>query len=479
MLSATRLYQSIFQQVARRSGDLSIAITDIAGDMETVSGSVSTQAEHYRGLRERAGAMRSASEEIAEVANRSKDHLEGIRSEVDASRDTAEQALRDISELIASVQTIAEQLTPLDVAMSAVGQVTQAIDMIANKTNLLALNATIEAARAGEQGRSFAVVAGEIKLLARQTRDATARINDTLNDLGKRIHHLQEIGKQSAERSLEVRQEAQGLERVVVRVAEVITSLQEGTAEVASGAEAVKDQARETEETLEDLSTGVNRSRNILLRATERIGHVRQLGERLFALTVEGGIETQESPFIRAAQQTAQQLGQVLEQALRQQRITTEALFSDKYQPIANTNPQQFLAAFTSLTDELFTPIQEQILKGNSHITFCAAVDRNGYLPTHNLKYSQPQSDDSEWNAANCRNRRIFNDRVGLAAGQNRQNFLLQTYRRDMGGGHFMMMRDVSAPILVNGRHWGGFRIGYRLDDEYFKSPQLAIVPKK
>jgi methyl-accepting chemotaxis protein len=95
-------------------------------------------------------------------------------------------------------------------------------------------------------------------------------------------------------------------------------------------------------------------------------------------------------------------------------------------------------------------------------IVFCAALDRNGYLPTHNRVYSKPQGDDPVWNAANCRNHRIFNDRTGLGAGRNTRPFLLQTYRRDMGGGNFVLMKDVSAPIVVKGRHWGGFRVGFK-----------------
>ncbi len=84
-------------------------------------------------------------------------------------------------------------------------------------------------------------------------------------------------------------------------------------------------------------------------------------------------------------------------------------------------------------------------------------------MPTHNRKFSQPQRPgDVDWNTANCRNRRIFNDRVGLAAGRNTEPFLLQTYRRDMGGGQFVMMKDISAPITVNGRHWGGLRLAIR-----------------
>ena len=121
------------------------------------------------------------------------------------------------------------------------------------------------------------------------------------------------------------------------------------------------------------------------------------------------------------------------------------------------------MAPFTELTDRHLPPIQEALLEMDPRVVFCAAVDNNGYLPTHNRKFSHPQGPDPVWNAANCRNRRLFNDRTGAGAGANTRPFLLQTYRRDMGGGVFVMMKDASAPIYVNGRHWGGFRMGYRV----------------
>ena len=93
----------------------------------------------------------------------------------------------------------------------------------------------------------------------------------------------------------------------------------------------------------------------------------------------------------------------------------------------------------------------------------CAAIDRNGFIATHNKKFSQPQGNDVAWNTANSRNRRFFKDRTGLAAGQNTKPFLVQTYRRDMGGGNFVMMKDISAPITVRGRHWGGLRLAIKI----------------
>ena len=80
------------------------------------------------------------------------------------------------------------------------------------------------------------------------------------------------------------------------------------------------------------------------------------------------------------------------------------------------------------------------------------------------------------WNAANARDKRFFDDRVGLAAGNSSSPYLIQSYRRDMGGGEFVTMKDISAPIYVNGRHWGGLRIGYKPESRADRAalPQIA-----
>ena len=95
-------------------------------------------------------------------------------------------------------------------------------------------------------------------------------------------------------------------------------------------------------------------------------------------------------------------------------------------------------------------------------MVFCVAWAKAGYLPTHNPNYRLPQGPDPVWNNANCRNRRLFNDRAVKKVAANTRPFLLQTYRRDMGGGNFVLMKDVSSPIVVHGRHWGAFRMGFR-----------------
>ena len=165
--------------------------------------------------------------------------------------------------------------------------------------------------------------------------------------------------------------------------------------------------------------------------------------------------------FIEAAQQAAARLSQALERAVARDEISLEDLFDDCYVPIPGTDPQQFMTRFTAFTDRVFPGILDPMLDFEERPAFCTCTDRNGYLPTHNRKFSQPQRSDPVWNAANCRNRRIYKDRAALAAVSHTKQFILQTYRRDMGHGNFMLMKDVSVRIFVSGRYWGVLRIGY------------------
>jgi len=185
--------------------------------------------------------------------------------------------------------------------------------------------------------------------------------------------------------------------------------------------------------------------------------------EKIVQATTGLGADTPDSAFIAAGMDMAEQIADLFEQAIEVGTISQNDLFSQQLTPISNTAPQQHVAPFTDFTDQVLPPILESALQIDARVAFCAAVTRSGYLPTHNKKLSHPQGNDPEWNAGNCRNRRVFDDRVGLKAGQNQDPFLLQVYRRDMGNGEFILMKDLAVPITVHGKHWGGLRMGYKL----------------
>jgi len=160
----------------------------------------------------------------------------------------------------------------------------------------------------------------------------------------------------------------------------------------------------------------------------------------------------------------ANDISRRLERLGEQGRLTQEDLFDNDYVTIEGTDPVQHRTRFLSALEEILPPIQEALLASDARMVFCAAVDRNGYLPVHNRKYSFPQRPgEVVWNTANSRNRRIFDDRAGLAAARNVRPYIIQVYARDMGNGITVMMKEIDAPIRVSGEHWGGFRSAYKL----------------
>ncbi|WP_279629123.1 methyl-accepting chemotaxis protein [Labrenzia sp. 011] len=167
---------------------------------------------------------------------------------------------------------------------------------------------------------------------------------------------------------------------------------------------------------------------------------------------------------VTLAQSGAARIIAAMEDLLARRKLTQDDLFDTNYEPIEGTDPLQVSTRALAQLENILPDIQESVLGDGNNMVFCVAVDRNGYLPVHNLIYSKPQRpDDPAWNTANCRNRRIFDDRAGLSAARNTRPFLIQSYARDMGGGNVVWMKEIDTPIIIEGRHWGGFRTAYKL----------------
>jgi methyl-accepting chemotaxis protein len=180
--------------------------------------------------------------------------------------------------------------------------------------------------------------------------------------------------------------------------------------------------------------------------------------DRLWALRDEN------TEFVTRAIQAGAALTKIFEDGVDSGAITLADMFDETYVEIPGSNPPQHLTRILNWADRALPPFQEAFLARDPRMAFCVMIDRNGYLPVHNAIYSRPQRPgDIAFNTANSRNRRIFNDPAGLAAGRNTRSYLIQSYARDMGGGKTIMMREIDVPIRVKGRHWGGFRTAYKL----------------
>ena len=182
------------------------------------------------------------------------------------------------------------------------------------------------------------------------------------------------------------------------------------------------------------------------------------------ALTAKlAAIRDENSEFIERGLATAQRMAEAFTEAVARGMLSRDDLFDNRYAPIEGTDPQQYRTRFLDAFEQILPPIQEPLLAADSRMIFCAAVDRNGYLPVHNKMYSHPQrAGDAAWNTAHCRNRRIFDDRAGLSGARNVRPYLLQNYPRDLGNGVIVLMREIDVPIRVFGKHWGAFRSAYK-----------------
>lgn len=154
----------------------------------------------------------------------------------------------------------------------------------------------------------------------------------------------------------------------------------------------------------------------------------------------------------------AKLIGKVLEEAIDNGVFNVKDAFDTEYIPIPGFDPPKYHTAYDAYLDKAILSLEDEFLKDES-VVFAVAVDKNGYLPTHNTRYQRPITGDQQKDLVGNRTKRIFNDPIGLNAARNVREAFLQVYHRDTGE----TMWDISSPIYVKGKQWGGFRIGFSL----------------
>jgi methyl-accepting chemotaxis protein len=425
---------------------------------------VAISTQQSSGAAQQASAVQEAtttSEEIAVTAKQVAQNALRVESQAEQASgacsggmQAVEDAVGGMGSLKGQVQSIAEAMLQLGENSQKIGGIVDIIDEISDQTNLLALNAAIEAAGAGEAGKRFSIVAGEVKRLAERTVDATAQIKGLIEEIQKATNStimLTEEGTKGVDAANAL------VARVSEALANIIATVQETTAAAREIKLSTQQQMTASEQMAETVAEVRDVAAQVAASAeetTQAIAELTALAERLRGMLEE---ELLAKGKMKAAE-GARVMERILAEAVTSGRFSLAEIFDENYVPIPGTDPPKYHTRYDAYLDERIKSLQDEYL-ADDQVVFAVLVDRNGYLPTHNSKYSQPLSGkperDRQWN----RTKRIFNDQVGLAAARNEREVLVQTYDRDTGE----KMWDISVPVTVDGRHWGAFRIGYSM----------------
>ncbi|ABG32155.1 chemotaxis protein [Roseobacter denitrificans] len=456
--------QTDVNRLSSAAAALGYEIVDIAGFLDLVEAHAHAQTSGLKIVTARARDMSAANADVREAVQAMAEQTETTVTDVVASAEMVRQTGEKSRAVAGWVQQVSSRTQDVADTLDAVKRNNQQIASIATQVNTLAINAKIEAARAGESGRGFAVVAEAINELSRQTRGAAVQITENVETLTDWIFTLGQEANGIAEQASDVLEATGDTDAALGRVEASVSAADTQAKRISEQAHRVDRAISEFTPALAEIESAVKDTTSGVEETHVRILNLIDTSETIVQSTALLGNETADARFIHEVTRLAGEVASQMETALSRGEISMSRLFDRSYRPIPDTNPEQFMTESTRLMDQIMPAIQEPALGFDPKIVFCAAVDVNGYLPSHNKKFSQPQTNDPVWNTANCRNRRIFDDRVGLKAGRNTEPFLLQVYRRDMGGGAFKMMKDLSAPIFVQGRHWGGLRLAYSFE---------------
>ena len=435
-LSAAGVAFSVKQLATKVQSQLGAAAQIVASAEQMIDTEQATSQLSQQALGS-AGEARSSSAEGRTVLSESIGRMHRLSQQANASR-----------ELIEALSLRSEEIQ----------RVTLVIQAIASQTNLLALNAAIEAARAGEHGRGFAVVADEVRGLAGRTAAATDEVGVMVADIQQRT--TQVVGQ--------IRQLAEdldsGLEQVehtglqLENIARLAAGVEAQVGEIARGAQSNREQLGSlftaVEQMRGDLAVSDQQTRHLTQAAIQMEGQAETISQRL----AEVGLDDYHQRVYDLAREGAQQIGARFEADIDQSRLSLDDLFDRTYQPIANTSPAKYQTRFDRYTDQVLPAIQEPLLTRHEGLVFAIACTPQGYVPTHNQAFCQPLSGNLQQDTLHNRTKRKFDDRTGIRCGSHQQPVLLQTYTRDTGE----LMHDLSVPITVKGRHWGGLRLGYK-----------------
>ncbi len=276
----------VIRQVIDGNQDLS----RLQGELQQLMQKMSANSEQVEAQTEQtAAAVQEISHTTAEIVNLTNTVSHSAQEANSAAQSGArviKSSVSSMHELSTKIQQTHEQVERLSQTGAKVNTIVDTINGLAEQTNLLALNAAIEAARAGEAGRGFSVVADEVRSLAEKTVSATSGIADIVSSLNTETREIAALMQQGLEKASDGEKSAEEAASVIDRITQSIDSLAGDMDQVVSSVEGISSTTEEIAQKVEQIHVHTLETRTIREHLEE---HTRQLSSQAESLNETSG----------------------------------------------------------------------------------------------------------------------------------------------------------------------------------------------
>ncbi len=442
---------------------VTVGCTDVAGVVAEVIRSSETLREEHEALRGTVSALEADQAKVSEASDEARLLSERAIERLGEGTSLIRSSLGQINAVLELVDTLGQHVTGFAAAMDQVRRSAQDIDQIAETTNILALNATIEAMRAGEAGRTFAVVAGEVKSLANDTRKATEEISKTIDTLGAEASVVIGQIEEGSLASDDAKASVSRIETTISSVGELVEEVDKQNDVIARSTGTISGHVSSVQDVLERYDLAARGNEKQLEGAHERMGELELTASEMFDRIVQSGLSPVDSSMVEKAQGVAKRILGLTEQAIESGELTMDQLFDQNYKEVPGTDPQLFRTAFSDWADANWRPINDTLYDEPGAVIMCSQADMNGFLPTHITAWSRKPTGELAHDTKYCRNGRKIMEAIDHKAKASNAPYMMAIYRQEGDGQTYRIVRNVYIPLVINGRRWGDFEMAYEL----------------